>query len=84
MGYVLYGIGGLLSLGSFICWVIILIDAFRNDTMKAIWCLLCDLYLIYYSFTELDHEKQMQIAIGHLLGGLVGGALMAFAGSMIS
>jgi hypothetical protein len=84
MGYVLFGLGGLLSLGSFICWIIILIDAFKNDTMKAIGCLLCDIYAIYYSFTEFDHEKQMQIAVGHLAGWLVGGLLMGLGGNLTS
>jgi len=78
LGYVFILIG-------FVASIIILIDAFKNAVWKGILGFFCGLYLLYYAFTEFQHEKKMMI-IGAMIGGyVIGYALMIMgAGAMVA
>ena len=65
----------LCSLAAFVCWLIILIDAFKNEIWKGVVGLLCGLYLLYYGFVEFQHEKKSQILMAWIGFGLLGGLL---------
>ena len=69
-------LGLLFILAGLVCWVIILVDAFRNEVWKGVLGLFCGLYLLYYAITEFEHDNKWLIVIGFLAGGFVGGALM--------
>jgi hypothetical protein len=73
-------LGGVCWLAALVCGIIILIDAFKNEIWKGIVSLLCFLYLLYYAFAEFDAENKWLIIAVWLLGGAVGGALMAAGG----
>lgn len=80
MNTVLTLLGSVFWVVSFVCSIIILIDAFKNEIWKGIVSLLCGLYMLYYAFAEFQHEKKTLILVGWLLGGLVGtGIYMAGA-----
>jgi hypothetical protein len=76
MNGLLTALGGIIGILSLVCWIIILIDAFKNEVWKGIVGFLCGLYLLYYAVAEFQHEKKWLIVIGWLIGGFVGGALI--------
>jgi hypothetical protein len=79
MGTILAIVGSLISL---VCWIIILIAAFKDEIWKGVVGLICGLYLLYYAFVEFDHENKWLIILGALLGtalGVVGQVMMGGA-----
>jgi uncharacterized membrane protein YhaH (DUF805 family) len=69
-------LAGLLYLVSFGCWLVILIDAFRDEVWKGIVALLCGLYLLYYGFFEFEHEYKWAIVLLGLFGTGAATAMM--------
>jgi translocator protein len=70
---VIFALLGLVaSLGALVCWVLILIDAFKSAIWKGFVGLLCGLYLLYFAITEFQHEKKWLI-----VGGTFGGFIIA-------
>jgi hypothetical protein len=65
----------LVSLGAFICAMIIVVDAFRYEAWMGILAFLVPPYFIYYSIFEFDHEYKWQLTIGSLLGSSVAAGL---------
>jgi len=59
-------VGALLGVGSFVCWVIILIAAFQDELWKGCVCLLCGFYMLYYAAFEYDAENKWLIVCGWL------------------
>ena len=74
MGTVLAILGLVCSLASLVCSLIILIDAFKKEVIKGILCLCIPFYVLYYVFTQFEHEKKGLIIGGWLGGGIVGAA----------
>ncbi|MCW3051783.1 MAG: hypothetical protein JWN14_953 [Chthonomonadales bacterium] len=74
----LMGLGSLLSFAAFICMIIILIDAFKNEVWKGIVGLFCFLYLIYYGIVEYKAPNKLLIVGIYLFGFFVGGGLSIF------
>lgn len=76
-------LGGLLCLVGFVCWVFIMIHAFKNGgALQGILCLCVPFYVLYYAFVRFEHEKK-NLIIGGLLGGfLLGAALMVLQAMM--
>jgi hypothetical protein len=72
-------LGGLLALAAGVCWIIILIDAFKNEIWKGIVGLLCGLYLLYYAFAEYQAPNKWTI-VGVAIGGWIVGIALMFAG----
>ena len=72
-------VGYLFSLVSFVCYVLILISAFKNAIWKGIVGLLCGLYALYYGFTEFENPNKIAITLGMLICGIIGGSLRGAA-----
>jgi len=54
---------GTLLLVHLVCFIIILIDAFKNNVWKGAGCLLCSLYALYYAFAEFEHERKWTVVL---------------------
>jgi hypothetical protein len=76
--FILVAIG--LWIASFVCSIIILIDAFKNEVWKGLLALFCGLYLLYYMFAEFQHERKTLIILGGLLASALGTVLFMIAG----
>ncbi|MFT5092296.1 MAG: benzodiazapine receptor [Planctomycetaceae bacterium] len=74
MGTVLAILGLVCSLASLVCSIIILIDAFKKEVIKGVLCLCLPFYILYYAFTQFEHEKK-----GMIIGGWLGGTIVGFA-----
>jgi translocator protein len=75
------------GLVSLVCFVILVIAAFKSAVWKGILGFFCGLYLLYFGFTEFDHPKKMLITIGYLVGVIGfyatgGAAMMGGAGAV--
>lgn len=68
-------LGLVASILGFVCWIIILIDAFRNSILKGFLCLLCFIYMIYFAFVEFKNDNKVLIILGWLFGGAIAGGL---------
>ena len=51
--------------------IIILIQAFKTDTTQGILCLCVPIYVFYWAFAKMQHEKKKMFLMGWL-GGLIG------------
>jgi hypothetical protein len=80
----LVALGGLCYLAAFICGIIILIAAFKDEIWKGIVGLLCGLYLLYYGIVEFDHPQKWTIVGVWLGAGIVGAVLMAMGGNSMA
>lgn len=76
MGIVLVLAGGVLSIASFVCSMMILIDAFQNAIWKGVVGLLCGIYLVYYGLVEYDRDNKWPIVLTAIVGGGIGGAML--------
>jgi len=70
---------GLCSLGAFICWIIILVEAFKDEVWKGLLSLICGLYQLYYAIFEFEYENKWPIVLGWLFLGGAGSALVNMA-----
>jgi hypothetical protein len=66
MGGLLLIVGGLFSLVSFVCAIMILIAAFQEEVLQGILCLCCPFYVFYYIIAKFEHEKK-----GLIIGGRI-------------
>ena len=73
-------LGYALNAVSFICFIFIVIDAFRKEVWKGLLTFFCCFYAIYYAFAEFESEHKTKIIIGWLVAGTLGGALIAMSG----
>lgn len=69
-------IAGLLSLVSFVCWILVLIDAFRAAVWKGVLALFCGIYWIIYALFEYEHEYKWAIVLLGLLGASAAAAML--------
>jgi benzodiazapine receptor len=79
MEMVLFGVGAIFSLISFVCNIIILIHAFKTSVGEGFMCLCIPCYSLYYMFAKFEHEKKGLIIAGALGGGIIGNVMMQFA-----
>jgi len=77
---VLIGIGGIFILLSLVCWIIILIHAFKASVGEGFLCLCVPCYILYYMFSKFEHEKKGMIIAGYFIGSIVGNVLIRIAG----
>jgi benzodiazapine receptor len=73
MGMAIMGLGGLLGLAALVCWVIVLIAAFKKDTKTGILSFILAPYALYFAFTKFEHQKK-----GLILAGWIGGFILCF------
>lgn len=62
-------LGFVLGIASFVCWIIILIAAFKDEVWKGIVGLICWLYLLYFGLFEFDHEYKWPVFLVWVFGG---------------
>lgn len=60
----------LLIIVGLVCAIIVLIDAFRDETWKGILSIIFLPYLLWYTFTDFDHDRRGVIQAGFVLGCL--------------
>lgn len=63
-------IGTILAIVATVCWIVVLIDAFKKSVLKGLIALFCWLYLIYYAVAEFEHENKWLIVIPAILCAL--------------
>ncbi|MFN7971583.1 MAG: hypothetical protein U0166_04425 [Acidobacteriota bacterium] len=67
----------ILFFGAFlVCWGIITMHAFKNNTAQGYLCL-CPLFVLYYMLAEFEHEKKGLIIAGFVGGFIVGRFLLS-------
>lgn len=73
-------LGMVFYLVALVCWVIILIHAFKNGgALQGILCLCVPFYILYYMFAKFEHEKKNLIIGGYLAGFIIGAVLMVMS-----
>lgn len=54
---VIFGLAGLVA------WIIILIEAFREELWKGLLGFLCGLYLLWFAIFDFDHEHKWLLVL---------------------
>ncbi|HLK15974.1 MAG TPA: hypothetical protein VKT78_14305 [Fimbriimonadaceae bacterium] len=72
-------LSALAGLASLVCWVIVLIEMFRDELWKGLVGLLCGFYMLYYCLFELEHEYKWPLVLGVFGGGAISAGLAAMA-----
>ncbi len=76
------GLGGLLLIVSVVCWVILLIAAFKAEVWKGIAGFFCGLYLLYFAITEYQADNKWLIVGGCFGSGILANLLFMMGRSM--
>ena len=63
------------AIASFVCWLIILVDAFKDSVIKGLLGLLYTLYLLWYAIFDFEHDNKWQIVILGIFGGGIAAAI---------
>lgn len=66
----------LLSLAGLVCSIIVIINAFQDEIWKGFLALFIPFYILYYTFTDFDHEQRSLIQFGVVIGFVSGFARM--------
>ena len=72
MAAVLGLVAMVLSLGSFVCSIIILVAAFKSGVADGLMSLCIPFYILYFAFAKFEHEKK-----GLILGAWLGGSIVS-------
>jgi len=72
-------LGYLFILAGFVCQIIILIDAFKNEVWKGIVGFICGFYLLYYAIVEYKAPNKALIVGIWIVCSLIGGGLVGFS-----
>jgi hypothetical protein len=84
MGYVLVGLGCILLLIAVICQIMVLVKLFQTEGAgKGILGLICGLYLLIWGFMNASKLNLMTLMMGWLIGGILGGILLAIGSPML-
>ena len=67
-------IGGILTFVGFICYIIILVHAFKDSVAQGFLSLCVPFYVFYFMFAKLQSDKK-----GLLIGGFLGGYIIGYA-----
>ncbi|HRF59872.1 MAG TPA: hypothetical protein PLH94_08170 [Fimbriimonadaceae bacterium] len=62
-------LAALVGIVSFVCWLVIVIDAFKDSILKGLLCLLCGLYYLWYAFFDFEHDNKWLIVLVSIFGG---------------
>ena len=84
MGMALMGWGGILSLVGFVCWVVIIIQAFKVNATTGILSLCIAPYALYFAFAKMQHAKKGMLLGGMLGGYILGAVLYSVGGAMMA
>lgn len=67
-----------LGLASLVCWIIIIVEMFKDEIWKGIVGLICWLYALYYGLFEFDHEYRWPIFLVAVFGGAASTGIRVF------
>ncbi len=56
------------AIAGIVCYIIVLVDMFRDEIWKGVLGLICGLYTLYYAVFEFEHEYKWAIVLGLLAG----------------
>jgi hypothetical protein len=70
-------VGTILTLASIGCWVWVVIEAFRDETWKGFFTLLCAFYWLYYAVFDWEEDLKWPVILGYFAFGAGGAALVA-------
>lgn len=59
-----------LMLTGFVCHILIVIEAFKDEIWKGVLCLICIFYVLYYMFAEYESDKKTIIVALWLIGNV--------------
>ena len=68
-------LGAAFGIGGFVCGIIILIEAFKDEVWKCFVCLLCGFYMLWYAFTDFEHDNKWGVVLGWLFGSIIASGL---------
>jgi hypothetical protein len=75
MNILLTLLGAAFGIGGFVCGIIILIEAFKDEVWKGFVCLLCGFYMLWYAFTDFEHDNKWGVVLGWLFGSVIASGL---------
>ncbi len=81
MDTVLFIVGLLCSLASFVCTIIILIAAFKEEVVQGLLCLCVPFYVLYYAFVRFENDNKTLIIAVWLGGSILGAVIQVAAGA---
>lgn len=61
-------LGTILAVIGTVCWIIILVDAFKKSVVKGLIALFCWIYLIYYGVAEFENDNKWLIVLPAIFG----------------
>ncbi len=64
------------AIAGIVGWIIILIEAFKDEIWKGVLFLLCGLYGLYYAIFDFEHENKWLIVILALAGSGIAAGIM--------
>jgi hypothetical protein len=57
-------------------WIIILIEAFKDEIWKGVLCLLCGLYMLYYALFDFEHENKWLVILLAVAGSAIASGIL--------
>jgi hypothetical protein len=69
-------VGLAFAIAGLVCWIIILIEAFKDEIWKGIVGLLCGLYLLFYALFEFEHENKWLVVLVAFGGSAIAAGIM--------
>lgn len=72
-------VAALLGIMAVVCFIIMLIDAFKDEFWKGLLGFFCGLYLVYYTIFESDMDYRWLIALGYIVGAVGCRAVLTMA-----
>jgi hypothetical protein len=76
----LIALGGLAAVVSLICWVLLLVGAFKSELWKGLLGLVCGLYLVYYTIAENQDKNKWVLLLGWIAASVVANVLFGMSG----
>ena len=67
------------SIAALVANIIVLVHAFQKDPTSGLLCLCVPCYILYYMFTEFEHEQKTLVITVALAGGVAAQALSGIA-----
>ena len=61
-------IWNLVAIAGFICWLILLIEAFKDSVLKGILGLFCQIYMVWFGLVESKNENRIWMTIVMAIG----------------
>jgi hypothetical protein len=76
MNILLTILAAIFGISGFVCAIIILIEAFKDEVWKGFVCLLCGFYMLWYAFTDFEHDNKWGVVLVWLFGSLIASGLL--------